>query len=372
LKKASHKFRSRLVVAAVITAAATVFVGGSALAGQVLSSPNYEVVNPTFSAGGQSSSSTLYSSTQTIGTPDTGSVASTNYKSFFGFRFQAYPGIPGTPTITNTGGNLYNTLNFVITTGNDTSDTNFAVAISPDAFVSTTYYLQNNDTLGSSAYWQNYTAWGGVTGQLITGLSPGTTYTIKVKARYSANTESGFSSTASAATVSPSISFSISGVSLGTNLAGVTTTIGTSSTAMSFSTLPVGSSVIAAQTLSVTTNATGGYTTTLFQDGNLRNSINQIQPVSASNASPAAWPSTVTTSAFGYHTTAATLCTGTLTRFSSNNTYAAVTTTPSEVACSSAAVTAASTSIVYQLQIGNLQQAGNYTNTITYITTAIY
>jgi hypothetical protein len=372
LKNFTRKFHPHLVVAAVITAATTVFFAWPVMATQVLTSPNYEVVNPTFSAGGQSSNSTHYISTQTIGTPDTGRVASTTYNSFFGFRFQAYPGIPGTPTIANTGGNLYNSLNFVITNGNDTSDTNFAVAISPNAFASTTYYLQNNDTLGSSAYWQSYTAWGGATGQLITGLSPSTTYTIKVKARYSANTESDFSSTASAATVAPSISFSISGVSLGTNLAGVTTTIGTSSTAMSFSTLPVGSSVIAAQTLSVTTNATGGYTTTLFQDGNLRNSINQIQPVSASNASPAAWPSTVTTSAIGYHTTAATLCTGTLTRFSSNNTYAAATTTPSEVACSTAAVTAASTSIVYQLQIGNLQQAGNYANTITYITTAIY
>lgn len=338
---------------------------------QVLHSSNYQVVNPEFSSGGNSSSSTNYSTTQTIGGNDNSRSTSTNYNGIFGFLFQAYPGIPGAPTLTNTGGNLYNSLAFVLNTGNNKSDTNYAIAISPDSFV-TTYYVQANDTLGTSAVWQTYTNWGGASGQTITGLSPSTTYTIKAKARFGVNTESGFSATASAATVAPSISFSVSGVSLGTLVAGVTTTIGTSANAISFATLPVGTAVVAAQTISVTTNATGGYTTTIFQDGNLRNSINQIQPVSASNASPAAWPTGITTSAFGYHTTATPLCTGTLTRFSSNNTYAAATTTPTEIACSTAPVTAATTSIVYQLQIGNLQQAGTYSNTITYITTAVY
>lgn len=358
--------------AAVLTAAASVFVSSVANA-VVLSSPNYQVINPEFSSGGTPTSSANYTTIQTIGAPDTGREASTNYNGIFGFLFQAYPGIPAAPTLTNTGGTLYNSLAFTIATGNNKSDATYAIAISPNAFASTTNYVQANDTVGTAAVWQTYTAWGGATGQVITGLSPSTTYTIKVKARFNVNTESGFSVTATAATAAPQISVSVAGVSLGSLIAGVTTTIGTSASAISFATLPVGTSVIAAQTITVTTNATGGYTTTVFQDGNLRSTTgNQIQPVSATNAAPAAWPTGITTSAFGYHTTAAALCTGTATRFATNNTYAAATTAPTEIACSTAPATSASTSIVYQLQIGNLQQAGTYQNTITYITTAVY
>ena len=338
---------------------------------ETLSSPNYNVENPQLDIGGQSSSSTNYSSLDAIGAEGDSGSSSTNYNGFWGFLFGVFPGVPAAPTLTNTGGTLYNSLDFVVNTGGNSTDTNFAVAISTDNFT-TTNYIQANDTIGANAVWQTFTVWGSGAGQRITGLASNTTYYLKVKARFGANSESGFSTVVSTATVAPQITFSIAGVALNTVVAGVTTTIGTTANNISFATLPVGSSVIAAQTLTVSTNATGGYTTTLVQDGNLRNASNQISAVAASNAAPAAWPSGITTGAFGYHTTAATLCTGSASRFSSNNTYAAATTTPSEVACSSGAVGATATSIVYQLQIGSIQQQGSYANSITYITTAVY
>jgi len=338
-----------------------------------LSSPNYNLLNPQFSVGAGSASSSNYTAVSAAGGQlGNGNSASTNYKGFWGFFTDSYPGVPGTPTLTNTGGVLYSSLDFVINTGGNTTDTNYAIAISPDNFV-TTYYIQAGDTLGATAAWQSYTAWGASSGQRVTGLAGNTAYTIKVKARFGVNTETGFSSTASATTYAPQLSFSISGVSAGTFVASQTTTIGTSSNAMSFSTLPVGSAVIAAQTLTTSTNASGGYTTTLYQDGNLRKtSGDQIQPVPASNAAPAPWPTSITTGEFGYHSTDANLCTGTVTRFSMDDTYAAATSTPTEVACNAGAVTSETTSIVYKLQIGTLQQAGTYSNVITYITTAVY
>lgn len=334
-------------------------------------SPNYRLENAEFSAGGEPASSANYNSNDTLGSTNTDSANSTNYNGFWGFLRISHPGVPGTPTLANTGGNLYNALDFVVNTGNNPSDANYAIAISSDNFT-TTNYIQASDTVGNTETWQSYTAWGSGTGQRVTGLQPATTYKIKVKARFGSSTETGFSNTATAATASPTLSVSIAGVSLGTVLAGETTTISTTSTAMSFSTLPVGSAVVAAQSITVTTNATGGYTTTLQQDGDLRNPTNSIPALAASNASPAVWPISVSTGEFGYHTTDSVLCTGTGGRFSSNNSYAAATSTPTEVACNTTEVNSEQTYLIYKLQIGSLQQAGTYSNNITYITTAIY
>lgn len=91
------------------------------------------------------------------------------------------------------------------------SDTEFAIAISPDAFT-TTYYVRSDGTLTTTfteAAWQTYTAWGGDTGSSIIGLSPNTTYTAKVKARQGIFTQSPWGPTDSATTNSLSVQFDL-------------------------------------------------------------------------------------------------------------------------------------------------------------------
>lgn len=91
------------------------------------------------------------------------------------------------------------------------SDTEFAIAISPDSFT-TTYYVKSDGTLTdtlTNAEWQTYTAWGGESGTSITGLDPNTTYTARVKARHGIFTESPWGPTDSATTNSLSVSFDI-------------------------------------------------------------------------------------------------------------------------------------------------------------------
>ncbi len=342
---------------------------------QTLNSTNYQVEDSSLDGGGESSSSANYRSYDSISDIETGESNSTNYKVIPGFEPGAYPGIPATPTLTNTGGNLYNSLDFVIATGNgQQTDTTYAIAISSDNFT-TTYFIQTDDTIGSTAAWQTYSGWNSGSGERVTGLAPSTTYKIKVKARYGADSESGYSSEASAITAAPSLVVAIAGVNSGVTVAGVTTTVTSTATGMGFGSLTVGdgSPNIAAQTVTVTTNASGGYTTTAQQNQNLTSdNSDSIGTVTGTNASPAAFGTGVTTGRFGYHTTDSSLCSGTSGRFSVDDTYAALDITPYEVACSLTTASSEVTTIVYKLVIGTLQEAGNYQNVVTYITTATY
>lgn len=337
---------------------------------ETLSGPNYQIEDATVDGGGERSASTNYASVDAIEDVSDSGSSSTNFKSLLGFLWPSYPGVPGAPTLVNTGGTLPNSLDFVVTTGGNSSDTQFAIAISSDDFA-TTNYIQIDDTVGATAAWQTYANWGSSSGERVTGLQTNTTYKIKVKARHGADTETGFSAVATAATASPNLTVSFSGVGSGTSVAGETTTVAASTNAISYGSLVIDTPAVAAHTITVTTNASSGYTTTLQQDHDLQSGgADTIGAVSGTNASPAAWPGGITTGKFGYHTTDSVLCTGSTNRFASNDTYAALTTTPAEVACASGPVSSEQNTVVYKLQIGSLQSAGTYQNTLTYITTA--
>ena len=337
---------------------------------QNLSSSNYSIENPTFDSGGQNSTSTNYVERESIGVANDSQSSSSNYNIFPGFLQHAYPGVPGQPTLINTGGTLYNSLDYTINAAGNASDTQYAIAISSDSFA-TTNFIQADNSFNTSTVWQTFSVWGG--GGRVTGLAASTTYQIKVKARFGPNTETAYSLTASATTSNPSFTMTIAGISSGTLVAGATTTITTSANAISFGSLVPNATSVAAQLITVTTNASGGYTTTIQEDKDLTNQNNQaIAGVSGTNASPAAFPASVSTGAFGYHTNYNPLCTGSVNRFAANNTYAAATSTPSEISCAQNAVSNEQTSIVYQALIGSLQASGNYTNNITYISTGKY
>lgn len=348
----------------------------SALA-QTMGSPNYQVEGATLDSGGEPSSSPNYSSRESIGDVSSEGSNSTLYNVFAGFIRPSAPGVPATPTLTNTGGTLYNALDFVVATGNGQQvDTTYAIAISSDDFV-TTYYIQNDDTLGVNEAWQTYANWGGGTGERVTGLAPNTTYKIKVKASYgsgsdAADTETGFSQTATAATVGPTLTITFVGVNAPDTIDSIAVDTDSTTNAIVYGSLAVNIAKLAAHGITVVTNAVAGYVTTVRQDGNLRTtSGSEIDAVVATNAAPAAWPGSITAGRFGYHATDDALCTGTPGRFAVTDTYAALTTSAEEVACNGGPVTAGETNyVIYKVEVGNLQPNGSYQDTITYVTTA--
>ncbi len=343
------------------------------LYGESLASPNFRLENPEFDAGGGLSTSTNYRTQDSLGGSGQASSSSSNYKINPGFPSESYPGVPGQPTLTNTGGGMYNTLDFVITTGNNRTDVNYAIAISPDNFASTTNFVQADDSVGTSTVWQTYAGWGSAIGERLVSLVYNTTYTIKVKARFGPGSETGYSLTASASTSVPTLSIVIAGTSSGSSIAGQTTNITTNSGSVNFGPLQSGQIKVGAQQITVTTNANGGYMSTLEQDTDLKQTNGTLIPeVSGTNAAPAPWPAVVNTGAFGYHTTDSTLCTGVSNRFLVNDTFAAATSTPAEVSCNTGPANNDANSLVFKVQIGSQQAEGYYSNKIVYITTASY
>jgi hypothetical protein len=180
--------------------------------------------------------------------------------------------------------------------------------------------------------------------------------------------------------IDPTLTFTVAGVSAGTSLGVGAEAMDAASTATSipFSTLPVGTAKKIAQKLTVGTSADDGYTVTIEENEDLKKtgSTTIIPDISATNASPAAWTIGTAKGGFGYHTTDVDLGTGTANRFgpATTNLYAALTSSPLEVMYANAPVSSSSEIkyIIYQVQITELQEAGDYTNVVTYICTPIF
>lgn len=186
-------------------------IGFTLLFAAMPSSTNYTLRNYDYGSGGVgSSSSTNYSLNATTGSTSGATANSTNYTVNSGEINVQQAYVPAAPAFTNPA-NYYNKLNFVINPGASPSDTKFSIAISSDNFV-TTQYVQNDNTVGPARGledYQTYAAWGGASGQTIVGLTPSTTYQIKVNAIQGNFTETGYGPAASASTVAPSITFDI-------------------------------------------------------------------------------------------------------------------------------------------------------------------
>jgi hypothetical protein len=166
------------------------------------------------------------------------------------------------------------------------------------------------------------------------------------------------------------LTFSVIGLPQSTSTNGVTTNVSTTATGIPFGALTIGTSTIAAQRLSITTNASNGYEIYTMQDQQLGNPRgDKIPGVAATNASPLAWTSgcvTSSTGCYGYHAGSAILSGGSV-RFAANDSYAALTSTIAEVGYGGAPASSSFMDMVYRLQLGNLQGAGAYQNNIMYI-----
>jgi len=194
------------------------------------------------------------------------------------------------------------------------------------------------------------------------------------------------------ATVSASLSVAVAGLNAGTVNNATIDQTNTTPTEISFSTLTVNTHKVAAQTVTVSTNAGEGYTTTLkwldgsgTSDGLTSGGSNNCDGFSysaASNASPQAWvagtnPSgtsaNIDTCWYGYTTDDSTLG-GTPSRFTTGggDKWAPFSTTAYEIAYDSVPVNAQATHIGYKIEANALQPQGSYTGTTEYITTAIF
>lgn len=162
------------------------------------------------SGGVANSVSSNYGLEGTVGEISGTQMSGTTYKAGTGLVTTQLTNVPNAPTLDNVD-NYYNKLRMTLDTGNNPSDTKFAIAISTNNFT-TTQYVKADHTVGASltiADYQTYASWGGASGFLIIGLQPSTTYQVKTRAIQGKYTESGWSPTASAATVNPSLTFQI-------------------------------------------------------------------------------------------------------------------------------------------------------------------
>jgi hypothetical protein len=178
------------------------------------------------------------------------------------------------------------------------------------------------------------------------------------------------SGVAVSATVNPSISFSLANDASAVNGSGTPNTGGgitVDSTHLTYGTVSPATAYVLAHTATVSTNGAGGYILYTRYTGGLSNGVQTLADASGTNASPASFNGSGTTSAFGYITDNS----NETSRFTSN-TWAKFTTTNAEVAKNTSAVNADVTHIGYELEASNTQQPGSYTTTVIYTVTPTY
>ena len=327
------------------------------------SSTNYELEQYGFdSGGGDNSTSSNFNLFGEAGGLELNNISSTNYAVNAGLTETLQTDVPSAPTFTNPATN-YDRLKCVINTGDNPTDTLYAIAISDDDFT-TTNYVQNDNTIGpilGSEDWQTYSNWGGSTGVFIRSLTQDTTYRIKVKAKRGDFTESDYGPTASATTSVPSMTFGISAANLAFN----NLNSGNNYTDDSKST-----------TLTTSTNAYNGYAVYGRETGPLSFASETIPDYSSPNSSPTVWSNT----GFGYTTNDNSLSGGTSDRFTSGGPkYAGFPTSiPGDPVADHTGpiednpIVNEQFTISYRVSGDNTTKAGNYTNTVTYVVVPIY
>lgn len=174
-------------------------------------SSNYKMQSYSLGTGGAGTTeSENYGLHATVGELGSNPVGGT-YNLGAGLAFVRQAPVPAAPTLENPD-NSFNSLKFTLNPGSEPSDTRYLLAVSTDNWV-TTYYVQAADnTLGLTkalSDYQTYADWGGASGSTLVGLDANQTYEMKVRALHGSYTESGYSQTASASTVSSVLSFDI-------------------------------------------------------------------------------------------------------------------------------------------------------------------
>jgi hypothetical protein len=169
-------------------------------------------------AGTNSAHSTTYYTQTTGGEVSGNGVSSTHDAGSSGGVQAEQLAIPQAPTLSNGSNTYYNelgvTLNNSMGSSSYPSDVTFAIEVATTSGFTSPSYVQTGGVLGSTAFYQTYAAWGGSGGSFIVSLAPSTTYYVKVAAMQGKFTNTAFGQSTNLATVSPSITFSVSPSSL--------------------------------------------------------------------------------------------------------------------------------------------------------------
>jgi hypothetical protein len=171
-----------------------------------------------------------------------------------------------------------------------------------------------------------------------------------------------------------SITATSTGVASGVTVDGHTSNVATTDTSVTFGEVPIDTGYVAIQRLSFATNATEGYQVFTYTDQPLTNTYGTtILPVTGTNAVPLSWAAgcpLTQDACFGYHTSDDVLLGGSA-RFAANDSFAALTTTPSELIYTGGPG-AENHDIVYKIRVNAEQTSGDYEAAISYIITPIY
>lgn len=170
------------------------------------------------------------------------------------------------------------------------------------------------------------------------------------------------------------LTFSVAGLPSGTTTAGVVTDATTTATSVNFGSMPFNDDQIAAQRITVSTNATEGYQVLQYARQQMLNSYGvAIDDITSTNAAPAGWATActgATSGCVGYHTTDATLEGGSA-RFGPTDTYAALSTVPSEIMYSSIPV-GGTEDVIFRVIVDEMQPGGDYETDIVYLAVPVF
>ena len=170
------------------------------------------------------------------------------------------------------------------------------------------------------------------------------------------------------------LTFSVSGLPSGTTTAEIVTDATTTATAVNFGSIPFNDDFIAAQRISVETNATEGYQVFKYASQDMTNSYGvTINSISSNNLTPSSWAtacSVLATGCVGYHTTDAVLSSGSA-RFGAADTYAGLSSVPEEIMFNSLPLSD-SVDIIYRVKVTEQQPAGDYVTDITYLAVPVF
>ena len=176
------------------------------------------------------------------------------------------------------------------------------------------------------------------------------------------------------ATVAQSESLVVASTTIGASVNGASTTVATGNATVPLGTLSTAANTVAAHTLTMTTNASGGYTVNTKYDHVLQSGASTTKDINdwtGTNSDPTTI-SGVGVELFGYTTEDYSLGTATTTRFSGGK-WAKFTTGDLEAAYNGGPVSATTTKIGYQAGISGLTPAAtDYGCTVTYTMTSAF
>lgn len=219
---------------------------------QEAESPSFRIKGENLTVGAETASSSSYSVTADMN-PFSDLSSSSNFKTEIGYNPRIRANTPYAPLLENPD-NSYDRLVITVDPSDNPDDTFFAVIISTDDFASFAF-VQNDgtvgDTLGMEDY-RTYDSWGGIDGSYILGLTPSTTYEVRIKALQGDFTETSYGpASPEASTTEPYVNMSIS------------------HSALTLGTLNVNSiSQTTGMTVTVNTNAYSGYQVYVSDQGN--------------------------------------------------------------------------------------------------------